>query len=228
VDAVRGLQGRGTEPANPPRRHGGCAARRQRPPRAVRGAIPRRPPADATGRHAVPGGRADLPRRWGVRLRLGIVPTDDSDRPTPDRYLTTMPFRTTDVRSIEGCSPTSPPMRTQASGSGWSRAVGVASVPFRPHVIARHRRRLARSEVSMGRGDPGGWACRGRGGHELRDRYHRHGEVGLLPKPRPAGTHLATVSPTRAPVSRPRRVQTAARVKVTCVTPLGEEVASTW
>lgn len=41
--------------------------------------------------------------------------------------------------------------------------------------------------------------------HELRDRYHRYGEVGLLPKPRPAGTHPAAVSPTRAPGSRPRR-----------------------
>jgi hypothetical protein len=30
---------------------------------------------------------------------------------------------------------------------------------------------------------------------ELRDRYHRYREAGLFPKPRPAGTRPATVSP---------------------------------
>ena len=66
------------------------------------------------------------------------------------------------------------------------------------HSLARLRKhvldRVARREVTMVE------AARQLGCsrsllYELKDRYERYGEAGLFPKPRPGGTHPATVSP---------------------------------
>jgi transposase InsO family protein len=66
------------------------------------------------------------------------------------------------------------------------------------HTLARLRKhvldRVARGEVTMVEAARQLGVSRSRL-YELRDRYHRYGEAGLLPKPRPAGTHPATVSP---------------------------------
>jgi transposase InsO family protein len=66
------------------------------------------------------------------------------------------------------------------------------------HTLARLRKhvldRVARGEVTMVEA-AGQLGCSRSRLYQLRDRYHRYGEVGLFPKPRPAGTHPASVSP---------------------------------
>ena len=66
------------------------------------------------------------------------------------------------------------------------------------HSLARLRKhvldRVVRGEITMVEAARQLGCSRSRL-YELRDRYHRYGEAGLLPKPRPAGTHPAAVSP---------------------------------
>lgn len=66
------------------------------------------------------------------------------------------------------------------------------------HTLARLRKhaldRVARGEVTMVEAAGQLGVSRSRL-YELKDRYERYGEAGLLPKPRPAKIHPATVSP---------------------------------
>ena len=66
------------------------------------------------------------------------------------------------------------------------------------HSLARLRKhvldRVARREVTMVEAARQLGCSRSRL-YELKDRYERYGEAGLFPKPRPGGTHPATVSP---------------------------------
>lgn len=66
------------------------------------------------------------------------------------------------------------------------------------HTLARLRKhvldRVARHEITMVEAARQLGVSRSRL-YELKDRYERYGEVGLLPKPRPAKTHPAAVSP---------------------------------